>query len=467
MLRDLKLDRINQELEDLEIDYQSVAQQLRDEQDGPTRNKLDRQLKEITQKIGALEASRNQYFQDQEHQSLTTMISGLLVILQNHEAIATDAIIASFQATLKTWRCPTDLSTNTFNLIVNKLILIPQGQQPYSALDEFISRLLEHDISLEFHTALVTWKTTHKPKLDTGELLRTLEVEASQRSRQYQPGLMIFIDRWEERSTQKKDDVYSVKAWLVEDVETYKTKQKLYRSLPCPTDIKADGLLQDNLSDRLNKLIQVFLDEVGDIVPNCRNMAEIHVFLPTELLHLPIDQGPLETKRGQTKYLGHDYVVVVRCTERYARSYRKRPRWLTQWEQHQALLDRTAVEVFEPISVVSEDFEDVVEQAADSEGTIGLRLTEPVEPDALMEVMDVLLDTGLPLAIWSRNRVRSAIGGCPLEQVLSGSCLRSLPEVVRKKRKDSSKKNNTPDCHIGHHLALLCDDPHLVPPKSA
>lgn len=43
----LELERLQTELDDLDQDYRSVQKQLRNEQDSPTQNKLERQLKEI------------------------------------------------------------------------------------------------------------------------------------------------------------------------------------------------------------------------------------------------------------------------------------------------------------------------------------------------------------------------------------------------------------------------------------
>lgn len=51
----LKIQRLETTLADLEQDYQSVEKQLRVEQDGPTRNKLERQLELISQEMDECE----------------------------------------------------------------------------------------------------------------------------------------------------------------------------------------------------------------------------------------------------------------------------------------------------------------------------------------------------------------------------------------------------------------------------
>jgi hypothetical protein len=43
----LEIDRLQTELDDLDQDYESVKAQLRVEQDGPTQNKLQRQIEQI------------------------------------------------------------------------------------------------------------------------------------------------------------------------------------------------------------------------------------------------------------------------------------------------------------------------------------------------------------------------------------------------------------------------------------
>jgi hypothetical protein len=47
----LKIDRLQTELDDLEQDYETVSTQLRNELDGPTQNKLSRQLEQIGSEI--------------------------------------------------------------------------------------------------------------------------------------------------------------------------------------------------------------------------------------------------------------------------------------------------------------------------------------------------------------------------------------------------------------------------------
>jgi hypothetical protein len=51
----LELERLTTELDDLERDYEKVKSQLRTEQDGPTQNKLERQLEQIGQEMAQRE----------------------------------------------------------------------------------------------------------------------------------------------------------------------------------------------------------------------------------------------------------------------------------------------------------------------------------------------------------------------------------------------------------------------------
>jgi hypothetical protein len=51
----LELGRLTTELDDLERDYEKVKAQLRNEQDGPTQNKLERQLEQIGQEMAQRE----------------------------------------------------------------------------------------------------------------------------------------------------------------------------------------------------------------------------------------------------------------------------------------------------------------------------------------------------------------------------------------------------------------------------
>jgi hypothetical protein len=94
-----------------------------------------------------------------------------------------------------------------------------------------------------------------------------------------------------------------------------------------------------------------------------------------------------------------------------------------------------------------------------------LQVTQsPVDTE---ELLYELLDSGLPLALWPRQGLAEAAHEAQLQALLASCCIEQLPHTVKAKRYETRGRQNTPDVHIGHHLSLVWDDPHLVPPKSA
>ncbi|MEO1792810.1 MAG: hypothetical protein AAFR25_11370 [Cyanobacteria bacterium J06629_19] len=77
----------------------------------------------------------------------------------------------------------------------------------------------------------------------------------------------------------------------------------------------------------------------------------------------------------------------------------------------------------------------------------------------------MLLQVGMPLAIWGRQDLVQVTNEAELDRVLNTCCLENLPGTVKNERRSARKKAE--DSHVGHHLSLLWDDPHLVPPRSA
>jgi hypothetical protein len=97
--------------------------------------------------------------------------------------------------------------------------------------------------------------------------------------------------------------------------------------------------------------------------------------------------------------------------------------------------------------------------------TVGLMLTQV---PCLVEsggIFTILLEIGMPLAVWGRCNFEHSSNEALLTNVLRECQLEQLPQAVRQCRQQSRRHSSTN--HIGHHLSLLWDDPDLIPPKSA
>jgi hypothetical protein len=79
------------------------------------------------------------------------------------------------------------------------------------------------------------------------------------------------------------------------------------------------------------------------------------------------------------------------------------------------------------------------------------------------QVFELLLATGIPIALWTRHQKFNCESDLAnyIDQELK---LQELPTKIKDCRLDAYGEDY--DCHIGHHLSLLWDDPDLIPPKS-
>ncbi len=101
----------------------------------------------------------------------------------------------------------------------------------------------------------------------------------------------------------------------------------------------------------------------------------------------------------------------------------------------------------------------------DNENLVGLTLIDVPNQDSSTNIFNLIFELGFPLALWSRSNLSESTNEVELNRVLEACILANLPKTVKRERRESRKKPR--NCHIGHHLSLLWDDPDLVPPKSA
>ena len=221
------------------------------------------------------------------------------------------------------------------------------------------------------------------------------------------------------------------------------------------------------MKQKITELLNKFLEEKERLCESCTNYPEVHVFLPLELMSWEVDAWRLKPPEGRrkAKCIGHDHVVLLRCADRYKRSYTEAPSWRTLWKRHQNVLNQPASEVF----ILDHDdhldeLGDILDQAVQpGSSAVGLHVTQM--PTDVEELCYELLESGLPLAVWQRRELSATAQGQDWSDLLSSCCLDKLP--IRAKDERHSARRKPIEKHIGHHLSLLWDDPRLVPPKSA
>jgi vWA-MoxR associated protein C-terminal domain/CHAT domain len=403
----------------------------------------------------------------QNSQLVQRKFDSLVEILQFSEALW-EKIQQIYQNTILHW--PTKVKTNVDDVrsVVTELNKIAQGSLSYTALNEFIANLFNEISDVVMNNNLAQWGQEYCQDMDWLSLYVQIQESQDKRLKNAQPAILIAIARSDEASTQSPDGetYYQLESWLIEDIETYKAKKTGFYSLLIADSSETAPCLLDELLENITSWLERFLQQQRNHCQGCENYPQIHVFLPLELIHLGVDVWLLENSK-RTKYLGHDYLVFIRCANRYDRNYSKAPTWKKLWKRHQDLLQEAAQNVFVPghdkdLDKLIEVLDDAVQ---DDRPFVGLQITDaPVDPENLVYE---LLDSGLPLAIWSRSDLAESEHRTQVSKLLADCCLEALPSSVKAKRFETRQSKNTKVKHIGHHLSFLWDDPNFYPPKSA
>lgn len=463
MSKDHLLDFYQTQLDDLAQDYKKVSKQLRVEQDGATQNKLERQIEQIGRDMEEWQEKIRERRLKQCQDALKALIS----ILKTAES-QQDLIVQSYRQTVSHWPAAVSTNAQTVEAIANELERITPGESAYTARDEFIATIIHLTVDPFLSNALNDWGAQYRAGIDWLQLYAQIQATQSQRLANAQPAILLTITRYDQLSTQSGDRYYRFNAWLIEDIETYQAKKTGYHSLLTSDASDAAPCLLDELLQRTTALLNSLLAEQRRVCEYCQNYPQIHVFLPLELIHLDVDAwllNPEDSRRRE--YLGHDHVVVIRCANRYDGNYKKSPSWLQLWSRHQALLQEPAQDVFVPGDDSDlDELMDILDDAVQPDrNVVGLQISQP--PQDVEELCCELLDSGLPLAVWPRCSLANKSHETQLADLLAACCLEQLPNTIKAKRYETRKRKNSIDCHIGHHLSLLWDDPYLVPPKSA
>jgi hypothetical protein len=468
MNEDLQLDFYRTKLDDLEQDYKAVTEKLRVESDPPTQNQLKRQIEQIGQEMTEWQQKIDQRQAERQRQVVQVALNGLISILNIHEN-QLDLMLQAYQQTVSHWPVPVRSDANTVDAIINELERIAPGQSSYTAREEFIAHIYQtSDPALS--SALNQWGAQYRAGVDWFQLYTQIQVAQDKRLENAQPAILITITRCDQASTQAQENepYYQLNAWLIEDIETYRSQKTGYYSLLTNDSLDAAPFLLEELLQKITHLLNQVLAEQKRVCEYCQNYPQMHIFLPLELMHLGVDVWFLDPETNRRRvYLGHDHVVVIRCANRYDRNYNKSPSWLKLWNRHQGLLQEPARNVF--VSGHDHNLDqlmDILDAAKHpSSKVVGLQVQQA--PLSTEELCYELLDSGLPLAIWPRSNLADLSHEAEMANLLAACCLEQLPHTVKDKRYETRRQQNSPDCHIGHHLSLLWDDPYLVPPKSA
>lgn len=403
MDKDPILDLYDTQLADLDHDFKDNQAKLRTTNDPTNINRLEREIQRIGQKMTKIQQDRQQRQDDLRQISRQSSLDALIALLESYMD-EIDLFVQSYQRTTAHWSAQVKPGAKIVSTILSELARIPPGPI-YTAQDEFIAYVVNDTADVSLASGLIAWGQRFHPNQDWLQLYRQIQADDEKRLEQSQPAILITISPGELDSAKSNEDFYQINAVLIEDIETYKSKKTGYHPLVVIDSPDSDPCHLDDLTDKITGLLQNFLAEKNRICPSCRHNPQIHVFLPIKIIDLGVDVlrlNSLDARRPE--FLGHDHVVVIRCANRYERTYRKRSRWLRFWDRQQQLLEKMAHQVFIPGH--DDDLDELMkllDQVVKSEESEVVGLQVPKTPVDVQELCYELLDAGLPLALWPRQ----------------------------------------------------------------
>ena len=218
--------------------------------------------------------------------------------------------------------------------------------------------------------------------------------------------------------------------------------------------------------------------EIGKIVHACHQklrqpFAEVGLefLLPTELLNCDLDTWRIPVGR-RSRSLGSRYEVVVRSLNRiYDSDYK--PVWSTWKKKWQDCPSPPAVVTDSGVYWASpdQDGDDQLYNALERTPYIFVAQgTWSAGSSAVHDVIETILDSGIPIALWFRHAADATatavdVDPVQLRDLVYQSPLRELPQRILNKRKDAVA-TATPES-LWQQVVLLWDDPERLPPDVA
>ena len=210
------------------------------------------------------------------------------------------------------------------------------------------------------------------------------------------------------------------------------------------------------------------LDDIPRCIQTCIEKAsqkklsllslKIEVFLPLKLMNCCTESWETEVN-GFALEIGVEYKLVLRDIGRLEDIYPKRDEWEAKWNYLQQNQDQLANE--NVLTSGCGDPKNVYSRLAMA-NVLGLKMAEPPPPFGKGHIFAVISRAASPIAIWLRTNSPEIDCKTLLDDFLAERVVWHLPEAVKELRNEASQGH---DFHIGSHVALLWEDPYLLPPS--
>jgi hypothetical protein len=212
----------------------------------------------------------------------------------------------------------------------------------------------------------------------------------------------------------------------------------------------------------------------------CEGTFRIELILPLALMNQPIECWELEVGGYEGSLVpASSFPLVIRSYDRITDEYQEElgEQWHSRWnhlkthDAQQALAHLKAV----PANIRVPQ----LNAAYGQDRTVGIKISEVLQQGNERNLMGAILGTATPVAVWLRcapPAVDSSVSvGENTDQVLNvldeflTCCLDKIPSdalTVRAQAIASSIEPDETNFMVGHHLSLLLENPHLLPPSA-
>jgi hypothetical protein len=253
------------------------------------------------------------------------------------------------------------------------------------------------------------------------------------------------------------DEKFLLNAWLIIDDSVQDLS-------------KFQSLLDHNEQQRgkLCKLTQIptelnkFLKKALRYLRGKRYDLTIEIFLPSDLMCMEIDRWKITDPIADEITLGIKYPIRLRSLERlnldYLDSYLSQ--WYEYWDKVRDILHNEPIqELFEHLQEM-ENFNWKLLSSKLKE-RIGLKVTCTHSKFIRKDLFKAILRATTPIAIWTRTDIANLDQVTAIDKILTFKPLCHLGESVRLTREQADAQTEE---HLGHHLALLWENPYRLTP---
>lgn len=340
-----------------------------------------------------------------------------------------------------------DESPDTLKEILANLKDTPQGKAPESPLIQFVARLSE-DAEIPELAAISLKKWGEQNANNFSELLTKIRnAEITRNEEMVQTYLIVLLNP----SKQHQNKRYFVSAWFIPNGENDKFNCHTgegYKILEIEQQEQETFYLEE-----IPCLLKDYLAQITPHLTDFSSLPTIEIFLPYELLNEPIDTWRIQEEEELPIPIGSLYKVIVRSSHRL-KKYRYRNVWVQKWKTLKELTENPCSKC-----CTSGDYHSWQElfSRLNQDCAIALKLMKPPSKE-FFQVMD---QTAIPVALWIRQELQNLNFQVELDQLLQCS-ITELPERVKQKRLDDFP--DASEQRIGHHLSLLWENPHILPP---